>query len=161
MTGYIYRDAILDQHVRLFRGAMSAEFLCMDDNARPHHANIVGECLQSEDITRMDWPAYSPDLNPIEHVWDMLGRRIAAQQPPTTSLLELRRALLDEWCNIPQDQIDNLILRMRRRGKACIASSGRRLMNPSWIGNRLARGRPEGILRLERIRLLRLAIEVG
>ncbi|GBM63541.1 Transposable element Tcb2 transposase [Araneus ventricosus] len=125
MTGHIYRDVILEQHVRLFRGAMGAEFLFMDDNARPHRANIVDECLQSEDITRMDWPAYSPDLNPIEHVWDMLGRRIAARQPPPTCLPELRRELLDEWCNIPQDQIDNLILSMPRRCKACIASSGR------------------------------------
>ncbi|GFU04277.1 transposable element Tcb2 transposase [Trichonephila clavipes] len=83
MAGHIYRDVILGQHVRLFRGAMGAEFLFMDDNARPHRENIVGECLQSEDITRMDWPAYSPDLNPIEHVWDMLGRRIEARQPPS------------------------------------------------------------------------------
>ncbi|GFY22851.1 DDE_3 domain-containing protein [Trichonephila clavipes] len=72
---------------------MGAEFLFMDDNARPHRENIVDECLQSEDITRMDWPTYSPDLNPIEHVWDMLGRRIAARQPLPTCLLELRRAL--------------------------------------------------------------------
>ncbi|GFV96682.1 transposable element Tcb1 transposase [Trichonephila clavipes] len=83
MTGHIYRYVILEQHVRLFRGAMGAEFLFMDDTARPHRANIVDECLQSEDITRMDWPAYSPDLNPIEH---MLGRRIAARQPPPTCL---------------------------------------------------------------------------
>ncbi|GFV74772.1 transposable element Tcb1 transposase [Trichonephila clavipes] len=62
---------------------MGAEFLFMDHNARPHRANIVDECLQSEDITRMDWLAYSPDLNPIEHVWGMLGRRIAARQPPS------------------------------------------------------------------------------
>ncbi|GFV81254.1 transposable element Tcb1 transposase [Trichonephila clavipes] len=84
MTDHIYRDVILEQHVRLFRGAMGAEFLFMDDNARPYRANIVDECLQPEDITRIDWPAYSPDLNPIEHVWDMLGRRIAARQtlPP-------------------------------------------------------------------------------
>ncbi|GFV60008.1 transposable element Tcb1 transposase [Trichonephila clavipes] len=137
MTGHIYRNVILEQHVRLFRGAMGAEFLFMDDNARPHRANIVDECFQSEYITRMDWPAYSPDLNPIEHVWeftsihiiehvwDMLGRRIAACQPPPTCLPELRRALLDEWCNIPQDQIDNLIFSMLRRCKAYIASSGR------------------------------------
>ncbi|GFT22361.1 transposable element Tcb1 transposase [Trichonephila clavipes] len=86
MTGHIYRDVILEQHVRLFRGAMGAEFLFMDDIARPHRANIVDECLQSEDITRMDWPAYSPDLNPLEHVWDMIGRRTAAHQPPPTYL---------------------------------------------------------------------------
>ncbi|GFX33744.1 transposable element Tcb1 transposase [Trichonephila clavipes] len=115
MTGHIYRDVLLELHVRLFRGAMGAEFLFMDDNARPHRANIVDECLQSEDITRMVWPAYSSDLNPIEHVWDMLGRRIAARQPRPTGLPELRRALLEKWFNIPQDQIDNLILSMPRQ----------------------------------------------
>ncbi|GFV31562.1 transposable element Tcb1 transposase [Trichonephila clavipes] len=92
MTGHIYRDVILEQHVRLFRGTMDAEFLFMDDNARPHRANIVDECLQSEDIT--------------------------PRQPPPTCLPELRRSLLDEWCNTPQDQIDNLILSMPRRYKA-------------------------------------------
>ncbi|GFT04665.1 DDE_3 domain-containing protein [Trichonephila clavipes] len=67
MTGHIYRDVNLEQHVRLFR-AMGAEFLFMDDNAHPHRANIVDECLQSEDTTHMNWPAYSPDMNTIEHV---------------------------------------------------------------------------------------------
>ncbi|GFV25400.1 transposable element Tcb2 transposase [Trichonephila clavipes] len=125
MTGHIYRDVILEQHVRFFRGTMGAEFVLMDDNARLHHANIVDESLRSEDINRMDCPAYSLELNPIDHVWDMLGRRIAARQPLPTCLPELWRALLDEWCNIPQDQMDNLILSMPRQCKACIASSGR------------------------------------
>ncbi|GFX88194.1 transposable element Tcb1 transposase [Trichonephila clavipes] len=96
MTVHIYRDVILEQRVRLFRGTMGAEFLFMDDNARPLRANIVDECLQSEDITRMDWPAFSPDLNAIEYMWDMLGRRIAARLLPPTCLPELQRALLDE-----------------------------------------------------------------
>ncbi|GFW88876.1 transposable element Tcb1 transposase [Trichonephila clavipes] len=72
-TGHIYRDVILEQHVRLFRDAMGAEFLFRDNDTRPHRANIVDECLQTKHIPRMDWPAYSSDLNPIDLVWDMLG----------------------------------------------------------------------------------------
>ncbi|GFX44046.1 transposable element Tcb1 transposase [Trichonephila clavipes] len=96
MTGHIYRDVILEEHVRLFRFAMGDEFLFMDNNAHPLRENIVDECLQSEDITRIDWPACSPGFNPIEHGWDMLGRRITAHQPPPICLPELRRAFLDE-----------------------------------------------------------------
>ncbi|GFY23196.1 transposable element Tcb1 transposase [Trichonephila clavipes] len=48
MTGHIYRNVILEQHERLFRGAMGAEFRFMDDNACPHRVNIVDECLHSE-----------------------------------------------------------------------------------------------------------------
>ncbi|GFX00226.1 transposable element Tcb1 transposase [Trichonephila clavipes] len=66
---------------RLFR-AMGAELMFMDDNAHPHRANIV-ECLQSEDITRMDWPAYAPDLNPIEHVGICLADELQPVNPPT------------------------------------------------------------------------------
>ncbi|GFT37536.1 transposable element Tcb2 transposase [Trichonephila clavipes] len=120
MTGHIYRDVILEQHVCLFRGAMGAEFLFMDDNARPHRENIADECLQSEDITRMDWPAYLHRAC-VGYAWPTNCTR----QHTPTYLPELRRALLDEWCNIPQDQIDNLILSMPRHCKACIASSGR------------------------------------
>ncbi|GFU48617.1 transposable element Tcb1 transposase [Trichonephila clavipes] len=59
MTGHIYRDVILEQHVRLFRGAMGAEFLFIDvcTSSPCKHRS---ECLQSEEITHMDWPAYSP-----------------------------------------------------------------------------------------------------
>ncbi|GBN58365.1 Transposable element Tc1 transposase [Araneus ventricosus] len=81
VTGVRYRDVILEPYVRLFRGAVGLEFILMDDNARPHRALLVDEFLESEDIRRMDWPARSPDLNPIEHVWDALGRTIATRNP--------------------------------------------------------------------------------
>ncbi|GFT85721.1 transposable element Tcb1 transposase [Trichonephila clavipes] len=45
MTGHIYRDVILEQHVCLLQSAKGAEILFMDDKARPHHANILNECL--------------------------------------------------------------------------------------------------------------------
>ncbi|GFU02172.1 DDE_3 domain-containing protein [Trichonephila clavipes] len=74
MTDHTYRNAILEQHVHLFRGAMGAEFLFMDDNVRPRRANIVHECLQLEDITRMNWPAYSPEpVNSLPPVYRNFG----------------------------------------------------------------------------------------
>lgn len=71
MIGTIYRDTVLKQQMRLFRGAMGADFF-MGDNAHPHCATIVNECLEEEDITRLERAALSPDSNPIEHAWDIL-----------------------------------------------------------------------------------------
>ncbi|GFX87706.1 uncharacterized protein TNCV_4304151 [Trichonephila clavipes] len=59
----------------------------------------------------------------------MLGRRIADRQPPPTFLPELRRALLDEWCNILQHQIDNLILSMPRRSSTKVFKKRRGVFN--------------------------------
>ncbi|GFU96652.1 RNase H domain-containing protein [Trichonephila clavipes] len=63
----------------------------------PCHRTVAAEqLLESEDIERMDWPARSPDLNPIEHVWDFLGRRLAARTLPPVTIRELRLVLQDE-----------------------------------------------------------------
>ncbi|GFX13730.1 transposable element Tcb2 transposase [Trichonephila clavipes] len=69
----------------------------------------------------MDWPARSPDLNPIDHVWDFLGRRLAARTLPPVTIRELRLALQDEWSAMPQQLIDTLILSMGRRCETCLA----------------------------------------
>ncbi|GFS90464.1 transposable element Tcb2 transposase [Trichonephila clavipes] len=82
----------------------------MDDNARPHRTLAVEELLESEDITRMDWPAYSPDLNPIEHVGDALGRRIAARLHHPENTQQLKQMLIEEWALIPQEMLHQLVL---------------------------------------------------
>ncbi|GFU30587.1 transposable element Tcb2 transposase [Trichonephila clavipes] len=69
----------------------------------------------------MDWPACSPDLNPNEHVWDFLGRRLAARTLPPVTIRELRLALQDEWAAVTQQLIDTLILSMGRRCETCLA----------------------------------------
>ncbi|GFW06035.1 DDE_3 domain-containing protein [Trichonephila clavipes] len=97
VNGTRYCNEILLPYVRLFRGAMGLQFLFMDDNA-PYHRTVAAELLlESEDIERMDWPARSPDINPIEHVWEFLGRRLAARTLPPVTIRELRLALQDEW----------------------------------------------------------------
>jgi hypothetical protein len=58
----------------------------MNENARPRRSRAVTAYLQSEAVTSVPWPAMSQDLNPIEHIWDMLGRRIQAREPPVQSI---------------------------------------------------------------------------
>ncbi|GFW25137.1 transposable element Tcb2 transposase [Trichonephila clavipes] len=99
VNGTRYCNEILLPYVRLFRGAMGLQFLFMDNNAPCHRTVAAEQLLESEDIERMDRPARSPDLNPIKHVWDFLGRRLAARTFTTSndSSGELRLALQDEW----------------------------------------------------------------
>ncbi|GFX14233.1 transposable element Tcb2 transposase [Trichonephila clavipes] len=124
VNGTRYCKEILLPYVRLFRGAMGLQFLFMDDNAPCHRTVAAEQLLESEDIERMDWPARSPDLNPIEHVWDFLGRRLAARTLPPVTSRELRLALQDEWAAMPQQLIDTLILSMGRRCETCLAVRG-------------------------------------
>ena len=96
----------------------------MDDNARPHRSRTVPAYLQSETVTSVPWPAMSPDLNPIEHIWDMLGRRIHAREPPVQSISQLEAALHREWQQLSQQDIRRLTGGMRRRVEAVIQARG-------------------------------------
>ncbi|GFT96223.1 transposable element Tc3 transposase [Trichonephila clavipes] len=103
---------------------MGLQFLFMDDNAPCHRKVAAKQLLESEDIERMDWPARSPNLTPIENVWNLLGRRLAALTLPPVTIRELRLALQDERAAMPQQLIDTLILSMGRRCETCLAVRG-------------------------------------
>ncbi|GFU30493.1 transposable element Tcb2 transposase [Trichonephila clavipes] len=124
LTGRRYADEILRPHVIPYAGAIGDSFVFQDDNARPHRARLVENMLEAETIQRMELPACSPDLNPIEHVWDMLRRRIAARPRPPATVRDLEIALLEEWNSIPQSLIDNFIASMANRCAAVLAVRG-------------------------------------
>ncbi|GFX72030.1 transposable element Tc3 transposase [Trichonephila clavipes] len=105
VIGDRYCEEVLLPHVRLFQGAIRPDFIFMDENARPHQTLAVEELLESEYITRMDWPTYCKDLNPIEHVWDALGRRIAARLHHPENIQQLKQMLIEEWALLQQEML--------------------------------------------------------
>ena len=82
--------------------AMGPGDILQDDNARPHRAPVVNDFLQQQQVAGIDWPARSPDLNPIEHLWDALGQLIRGNHPPAANLGSLFQLLQQEWHAIPQ-----------------------------------------------------------
>ncbi|KAI3363947.1 hypothetical protein L3Q82_001564 [Scortum barcoo] len=115
LTAIRYRDEILRPLVRPYAGAVGPGFLLMQDNARPHVAGVCQQFLQDEGIDAMDWPARSPDLNPIEHIWDIMSRSIHQRHVAPQTVQELADALVQVWEEIPQETIRHLIRSMPRR----------------------------------------------
>ncbi|GFU85968.1 transposable element Tcb2 transposase [Trichonephila clavipes] len=124
MTGQRYIDEVLLPLVRLFRGAVGDKFVFTDDNATCHRTLAVQDCLDNEGNQRLVWPARSPDLNPIENVWDALGRQVAGRNYPPTNKNTLIRALTEEWDKLPQQLLDNVVQSMVRRVECCITLHG-------------------------------------
>jgi len=124
LTGVRYRDEILHNVVRPYAGATGPDFILMDDNARPHRVRVVEQYLQAETIDRMDWPARSPDISPIEHAWDLLQAAVSAGPVQPARLQELGTALMEEWAADPQKRLTSLIESMRRRCQAVIRARG-------------------------------------
>ncbi len=113
MAFWIYRDEIPQPIVVPF--IHDHHLMLQHDNARPHVARISTQFLETENIPVLAWPAYSPDMSPIEHVWDALDRRIRQRVPVPVNIQQLRTA------KIPLATINNLINSMRRR---CEANGG-------------------------------------
>ncbi|GFV71111.1 transposable element Tcb2 transposase [Trichonephila clavipes] len=112
LTGHRHIDEVLLPHVRLFRGVVGDTFVFMDDNATCHRTLDVQDCLDSEGMQRLLWPARSPDLNLIERVWDALGRQVAGRNYPPTNRNTLIHVLTEEWDKLPQQLLDNVVQSM-------------------------------------------------
>lgn len=119
-----YVTEILEEHVVPYAGFVGDGFMLMQDNARCHTAYIVRDYLQEVEIPVMQWPARSPDLNPIEHLWDDVKRRVRARDPAPTTLQELEDAVVEEWENLPQERVVTLVRSMKDRMDAVIKARG-------------------------------------
>ena len=101
-SGVRYRDEILQQQEEPFMQNHPEVEMFLRDNARPHTARVCTASLVDAEIDVMDWPAKSPDLNPVANVWAVLGDKAKKRDNPPRNLGKLTMALQEEWQAIPQ-----------------------------------------------------------
>ncbi|GFX98166.1 transposable element Tcb2 transposase [Trichonephila clavipes] len=115
LTDQRYVDDILRPHVGPFLNGLPGAIF-QQDNAHPHTARVAQDFLCH--FQALPWPAHSPDLSPVEHVWDQLKRQMSSCH----SVHDLELAVQDMWAHLPQDNIRCLINSMPDRVAACIAA---------------------------------------
>ena len=101
---------------------MPEDWIFQQDNDPKHTSKVVRQYLQDTKVALLDWPSQSPDLNPIEHLWEELKRRVGTRNFGNGH--DLFIALQVEWNNIPISRIQNLIKSMPRRCVAVIHAKG-------------------------------------
>ena len=87
MTGEVYRD-ILQKNLfeSIKRLNLGKEWLMQQDNDPKHRAHIVTHWLKEKEVELLKWPPFSPDLNPIEHMWDEVERRMKKEKPKNETI---------------------------------------------------------------------------
>jgi hypothetical protein len=125
VTGIAYVGTLRKHAVPTFRRLFpGGDGWFQHDNATPHKSNVAKTFLTESGMRVLDWPAQSPDLNPIENLWAIVKRRIRQQKKPPRNLFELKRCVKAAWRAITDTTIQNLVDSMPQRIQAVIAAEG-------------------------------------
>ncbi len=113
--------SIVADHVHPFMTTVS-DGCFQQDNAPCHKAQIISDWFLEHDneFTLLKWPPQSPDLNPIEHLWDVVEREIRIMDVQPTNLQQLRDAIMSIWTKISEECFQHLVESMPRRIKAVL-----------------------------------------
>jgi transposase len=116
----IYQLGLVPSLTKL--GGPNSDLVLQEDNDSKHTSKLAKEWRATHNITRMDWPACSPDMNPIENVWQLLKLKVHKRHPFTKKQLEA--AIHQEWKALPRDYAKHLVDSMERRLQALKESKG-------------------------------------
>ncbi|KAA8490543.1 Transposable element Tc3 transposase [Porphyridium purpureum] len=101
----------------------------MQDNAPAHVARNTKSFFAREGWHVMDWPAYSPDLNPVENVWSIMSRRMYAGNRQYESLSELEAEIMEVWASITNAEVGSLVTGWNARLHRCVNMEGANVQN--------------------------------
>ncbi len=123
VTASVYQEILehfmLPSADQLFK---NADFIFQQDLAPAHTAKSIKSWLSDHGVGVLDWPANSPDLNPIENLWGIVKRKIRNKRPKNAD--ELKATVNETWASIPPQQCHKLITSMPRRIEAVIKAKG-------------------------------------
>lgn len=105
-------------------GMRGTDFIFQQDGDSKHRSGKLRDWFKDHRIKLLDWPAQSPDLNPIEHLWEHVKRQLNAYETYPTSMHELQCRIAVEWGRIPREVCVNLIESMPRRIQGVLAAKG-------------------------------------
>lgn len=126
MDSAVYTDILSDELLNtidmydLDRGSI----IFQQDNDSKHTSRLAKEWFAANGINVLEWPAQSPDLNPIENLWRTLKRKLLAYEEVPAGVLELWERVKIEWKTITQEECLNLILSMPARVNAVLMAKG-------------------------------------
>ena len=123
LTALKYVD-IVNDHIILSATEMGiqSDFVFQQDNDPKHTARVTKDFFEEVTLEVLPWPSYSPDINPIEHLWDELDRKIP--QSRRKRLKDFEAALQEHWYAISSERIEKLIESMPRRLAAVVHAKG-------------------------------------
>uniref|UniRef100_A0AC34QLD3 Transposase n=1 Tax=Panagrolaimus sp. JU765 TaxID=591449 RepID=A0AC34QLD3_9BILA len=122
MDQFQYRDILEKQMLPFARAKKIRGWLFQQDNDPKHTSKTVKDYFKSKKIRVLSWPSQSPDLNPIEHLWEILDRRCRGKN--VSNIEQKLKLLQEEWYNIPKSVLEQLVDSMPRRCQAVIESKG-------------------------------------
>jgi hypothetical protein len=123
LTALVYRDILEQALLPSVLPIFGNNFVFQQDNCPIHTAHLIRDFLQTNEVTTLDWPARSPDLNPIENIWGIMAKEINTKILPQNRQ-ELIQSISDTWEQISVDCVQRTVLSMPRRLQMVIDGNG-------------------------------------
>ena len=125
MDGPFYVSILENKLLPAAQNMYRRNWRLQQDNDPKHTSRVAKEFIAENGICVMDWPSNSPDLNPIENMWQLMKDNVEKRMPQNID--ELTTFLAEEWEAIPQEIVNNLVASMKNRCESVLAKNGDRI----------------------------------